>query len=413
MKNNNNKIVAVDLGTSAIRLVVGEIMSDGRLEVRLMLEHPMSGLREGMITNYEEAVRCVRAVIGEMNAALPNAPRSVSIGLGGSLIDSIEAIGYAKNVKKGGVIGPQDIKIANDNARANLSLPQGWTVIHSQPQEYKVGETTKIINPINMPAAPLEVKTLFIVAQEDRIANFSKLFADVGIKVDYVHALPFSAASILVTNDEKESGVVIVDIGEDSSSIISYLAGNITYVGGINLGGGSVTNDLAYILQKNKGICRTFKEEYGCAFPQMVNKDDMITFVHGDENVRFPLSEFTAIIYPRMNEIFSLLKRSLDKVPRYGSYSSGIILSGGGALLSGTAELAKSVFYLNARLGFPEVLQGLPREYINPKYVNVLGLLKQTALQTPGYKENLQSEPVESTKTKKSGGFKALWKNLF
>ena len=387
-------------------------MSDGLLEVRFITEHPMQGMKNGLVVNYDEALHSLKAIVSEMNANVEGAPRSVSIGIGGAYISTAESIGILKHPRGGASITADDIKAVLENARANLPLKAGWRVIHSVPIEYKVGDTEKVSNPINMPTRPLEAKVLFLLQSEDQYSSLSHLFAEAGLKIDNVFATPLSSSTVLIDKDEKDSGVIIVDIGEDSSSIISYLAGHLTFIGGVEVGAGHITSDLAYIFQRNKGTCKMLKEEYGCAYLPLVSKDSMITLADRDEKVKLPQTEFTAIIQPRMTEIFTLLKKELDKNPRYGSYSSGLILTGGGSLISGATELAKSVFYLPSRLGFPEALSSLSREYINPKYVTLLGLLKQAALLSPLYKERDDYETYES-RGKESKGLKSLWKKLF
>lgn len=408
---NNNKIVAIDLGSSTIRLAVGEIMDDGILEVRFITEHPMQGIRNGLIVNYDEALHSLKAIVQEMNANVSSTPKGVTIGIGGAYISTLESIGVLKHPRGGSSITDADVKAVLENARANLSVRSGFRVIHSLPLEYKVGDATKVVNPINMPSSSLEARVLFLLQKEERFLSLSHLFQEAGLKIDNVYATPLSSSTVLVDKDEKESGVIIIDIGEDSSSIISYLQGNVTFIGGIEIGSGHITSDLAYILQRNKGTCKMLKEEYGSAYLPLVNKDAMITLSDRDEKVKFPETEFTAIIQPRLTEIFTLLKKELDKTPRYGSYSSGLILTGGGSLIGGATELAKSVFYLSTRLGFPEALPLLQREYINPKYVTLLGLLKQTAMSSPLYREN--GIDIKDSSSKDSKGFKSFWKKLF
>lgn len=408
----NNKLVAIDLGSSTIRLAVAEITDDGSLEVRFITEHPMQGMKNGLIVNYDEALHSLKAIVSEMNANVEGLPRSVSIGIGGAYISTEESIGTLKHPKGGASITADDIKAVLENARANLSVKSGWRVIHSVPIEYKVGDTEKVLNPINMPSRPLEARVLFLLQSEDQYSSLSHLFNEAGLKIENVYATPLSSSTVLIDKDEKESGVIIVDIGEDSSSIISYLAGHLTFIGGIEIGSGHITSDLAYIFQRNKGTCKMLKEEYGNAYLPLVSKDAMITLADRDEKVKVPETEFTAIIQPRMTEIFTLLKKELDKNPRYGSYSSGLILTGGGSLIGGATELAKSVFYLSTRLGFPEALSSLSREYINPKYVTLLGLLKQAALASPLYRVREAYESYDSGK-KESKGLKSLWKKLF
>ncbi len=186
---------------------------------------------------------------------------------------------------------------------------------------------------------------------------------------------------MVLSADEKEMGTILINIGGSTSNMIVYQNGSPFYVGGVDLGSGNVTNDIAYILNKPKMVAEQVKVESGCCYIPSVSPDEKIIIpqVGGLPSIQMPKRELCKIIEPRMAEIFSLLKKDLDSKLSHGTFGGGVVLVGGGSLLSGVTELASEIFRMQARIGFPEALPGLDRSYINPKYTTVLGLLKTEA----------------------------------
>lgn len=414
MRNSSNKKVAIDIGSSFIRLAYGEINDKGALEVKGVIEKPALGVSKGNIIDFDEALKSVKTLLGELKGTYDYSPHGVYLSLNSGITETVQGSGGIAKKHNESIINEKDITAAINNARINLNLDSDKVVLHSLPVEYKVNGVDKITNPMNMPATSLEISVMFLLCSKERIASFSRLFQEAGVRVEAFYASQIVSLSAILDKEEKNDGVIVVDVGEKTSSLISYLAGNLTAITSIPFGSGTVSDDIAYILQKNKAYSKKLKEEYGCAYPPSVNKDSMIT-INGenDEDIRFPQSELSSIIYPRMHEIFTLLKKDFDKVPRYGAYSSGIILIGGGSLLSGSQELIKGIFSLPSRLGFPEALPGLAREFINPKYVNVLGTLKQAAMDSPLYKGKRNAVIQDESEVKESFSIKGLWKKLF
>ena len=176
-------------------------------------------------------------------------------------------------------------------------------------------------------------------------------------------------------------GTILINIGSGITDIIAYSKGSPVYTGGVNLGGEAVTADIAYILNKTRAVAEQIKCESGHSYVPSVSSEDMVIIpqVGGLPAIRMPKKELSKVIEPRMAEIFSRLQNDLDKANVQGGFGGGVVLVGGGALLSGVTELASEIFRLPARLGFPEAIGGLDRSYISPMYTTVLGLLKSEA----------------------------------
>jgi cell division protein FtsA len=188
-------------------------------------------------------------------------------------------------------------------------------------------------------------------------------------------------ADVTLSSEEKEMGTVLINIGAGTTDIIVYSNGTPLYIGGVNLGGNSVTDDIALIFSKPKAVAEQLKIDYGHAFVPSVSSDDLFTIpsVGALPAIQMPRKELAKVIEARMAEIFSRLQNDLLSVPDLGNLGGGVVLVGGGALLSGVTELASEIFRLPCRVGFPEALGGLDRNYINPQYTTVLGLLKSNA----------------------------------
>jgi cell division protein FtsA len=216
-------------------------------------------------------------------------------------------------------------------------------------------------------------------------------------------------AEVVLSSEEKEMGTILINIGSGITNMIAYTNGAPVYTGGVNLGGDAVTNDIAYILNKTRGIAEQIKCESGHSYVPSVSSEDMVLIpqVGGLPPIKMPKKELSKVIEPRMAEIFSRLQSDLEKAQVHGSFGGGVVLVGGGALLSGVTELASEIFQLPARLGFPEAIGGLDRSYISPQYTTVLGLMKSEARKVRDTTTGTRSHK-ERTRRKEGGAVSKL-----
>jgi cell division protein FtsA len=212
--------------------------------------------------------------------------------------------------------------------------------------------------------------------------------------------------------EEKEMGTILINVGGGVTNMIVYANGAPVFTGGVNLGGSHVTSDIAYLLNKPKTIAEQVKCEYGnCHIPSVSDDETvLIPQIGGLPSIKMPKKELSKIIEPRMAEIFSLLQVELEKKQVRGSFGGGVVLVGGGALLSGATELASEIFRLPARIGFPEALHGLDRSYINPRYTTTLGLVMTEARRV---RDQYASGGAKVDHTKRSGSFGKKVKGFF
>ena len=316
----DNTIASVDFGSSSIRLCVAEY-TNGALKVMGVFEKPSNGIKNGIIKNFEEASSSLRQVLNDVELSLYFTPKKVSLGL-------------------------------------NLSAYKEYGML----SHFKCG-------------TPVDELLKTIINDGVQFKDYIKLFNVNGIEVDHIYPLPLTSLSVVTDEKSMRDGVILVDIGSDSTSTVSVLDNKLVSRDSIPFGGKSITSDIAYILQKNTNYSRALKEEYGASYEALVKDDEMIKLVQHNENILFSRKEFARIISSRVNEILTEVKKSVDSFPRCGSYSN-VLLIGGSSLLLGITKIAKDIFLLPSHIGFPMYAEGLSREYINPKYVNVLGVLK-------------------------------------
>lgn len=322
----DNTIVTVDFGSSNIRLCVGEL-TGGELRVIGVFERAMKGVKNGMIENFDEALKCVKALFNEVNFTLYFYPRQVHLGLDLGVFKQVDEL---------------------NNIIKNISP----------------------VN-INILLSSLTVKKEYALFQ-----RYIDLFGTAGVKIVKFYPFPIVSIPVLTEYDDRMNGIVVIDIGENMTSVVSMLNNKITMIESVPYGGADITNDIAEILQKNRTFAKAIKEEYGSAYSINIDNTSSIALMQDNSNIAFSKKEFSKIIESRMNEIFTALKNAIYSVPRIGSYSQGVLLLGGSALLLGMTHLADAIFLLPSHIGFPEALNGLSREYINPSFANVLGLLK-------------------------------------
>jgi len=373
-------LMGLDIGSSKIRCVIGSVSRDGQLMVDSICERPSEGVRSGSIVNIEQTLKAISSVINEAELQAGAEIPDVIIGIGGEHIIGVPSNGVVGINSRDQEIKREDIFRSLEVARA-FELPQDREILHTLVQEFQIDGQNGIKDPVDMLGHRLESRVLVVTASSSICQNQRKCIQRSGLSVRRMVLQSLADAEVVLSSEEKEMGVILINIGSGISNMIAYSHGAPIYTGGVNLGGDSVTSDLAYILNKTKAVAEQIKCENGYSYVPSVSSDQMVVIpqVQGLPAIRMPKRELARVIEPRMAEIFSRLQVELAKMNVQGSYGGGVVLVGGGALLSGVTELASEIFGIPARLGFPEAIGGLDRSYINPCYTTVLGLLKSEA----------------------------------
>ena len=398
-------IVGLDIGTSSTRVAVGSVSRDGLLVIECVVERPSEGVKNGSIVNIEQTMKVIGSVIGEAEVQAGTEISSVIIGIGGDQIKGIKSNGVVGINSKDQEITKDDIRRSIDVAR-NIQLPQNTEILHSLVQDFYVDSRSGIKDPVDMLGHRLDTKILLVLGSSPIIQNQKKCVYKTGLQIQKVVFQTLADSEVVLSPEEKDMGVILIDIGSGSTNYIAYSSGAPVHVGGINRGSDLVTSDIAYLFQLPKAAAESLKLTDGSCFSPGIGEDEMIVTpsLGGKPAISMPKKEFAKVIEARMAEILLMIQQDLQDNQIQGPFGAGIVLVGGGALMGGVTELAAEIFRLPARIGFPEAISGLDRTYIDPKYATVLGLFKSEAKK---YRDN---SDIGGVKEKK--GFGTKMKNL-
>ena len=398
-------IVGLDIGTSSTRVAVGSVSRDGLLVIECVVERPSEGVKNGSIVNIEQTMKVIGSVIGEAEVQAGTEISSVIIGIGGDQIKGIKSNGVVGINSKDQEITKDDIRRSIDVAR-NIQLPQNTEILHSLVQDFYVDSRSGIKDPVDMLGHRLDTKILLVLGSSPIIQNQKKCVYKTGLQIQKVVFQTLADSEVVLSPEEKDMGVILIDIGSGSTNYIAYSSGAPVHVGGINRGSDLVTSDIAYLFQLPKAAAESLKLTDGSCFSPGIGEDEMIVTpsLGGKPAIRMPKKEFAKVSEARMAEIQVMIQQDLQDNQIQGPFGAGIVLVGGGALMGGVTELAAEIFRLPARIGFPEAISGLDRTYIDPKYATVLGLFKSEAKK---YRDN---SDIGGVKEKK--GFGTKMKNL-
>ncbi len=393
-------LMGLDVGSGTIRCVIGSIGRDEQFMVDSICERASEGVLHGSIINIEQAVRAINSVINEAQLLAGTEITDVVIGVGGESVQGIISQGVVGISDPDQEIKRDDVIRSMEVAKA-FEIPSDREVIHLLVQDFKIDGRSGIKDPIDMLGRRLETKVLVVTASSILCQTHRKCVQRLGLNVKKTTLQSLADADVTFSAEEKEMGTILINIGAGITDIIVYSNGTPMYIGGVSLGGNSVTEDIAMIFSKPRAIAEQMKIDYGHAFVPSVSSEEFFTIpsVGSLPAIQMPRKELAKVIEARMAEIFSRLQNELLTVPDLGNIGGGILLVGGGALLSGVTDLASEIFRLPCRVGFPEALGGLDRNYINPQYTTVLGLLKSNT------KKQIESSSNKRKNNKKDRTF--------
>ncbi|OGQ03926.1 MAG: cell division protein FtsA [Deltaproteobacteria bacterium RBG_19FT_COMBO_58_16] len=374
MAKKDNIVVGLDIGTTKICAIVGEKMKDG-VEIIGIGSTPSKGLRKGVVVNIESTVESIKKAIEEAELMAGCDINRVYCGIAGGHIKAFNSHGVI--AIKNREITRADIDRVIEAAQA-VVIPPDREVIHVIPQEYIVDDQEGIQEPLGMIGIRLEVKVHIVTAAVTSAQNIIKCANKAGLDVADICLQQIASSEAVLNPDEREIGVVLVDIGGGTTDIALYHNGTIKYTTVITLGGNQVTGDLSVGLRTTTNEAEKIKKQWGCAMTAMASRDETIEVasVGGGKTrtvSRFMLCE---IIEPRVEEIFQLVQREIMKSGYDSLISSGVVLTGGTAALEGITELAEQVFNLPVRRGLPMGITGLVDVVRSPMYSTGVGLVQ-------------------------------------
>ncbi|MDD5065822.1 MAG: cell division protein FtsA [bacterium] len=369
-------ITGLDIGTVKVCAVIGQVNETGGVNVIGVGTAPSSGLRKGVVVNIDNTVKSINQAIEEAELMAGVEIESVYTGIAGGHIKSFNSRGVVAVSNKSREITSNDVERVIDAARA-ISIPIDREVIHVIPQEFIVDDQDGIKDPVGMSGIRLESEVHIITGAIASIENIIKSVNRAGYEVEDIVLEPLASAEALLTEEEKELGVVLVDLGGGTIDVIMFLKGSIWHTGVIGLGGNHITNDVAIGLRTPITSAEIIKKRYGCALTDLVDTQEIIEVpgVGGRPGKKVARKLLTEIIQPRMEEIFELVKREMKMSGFDEMIGAGAVLTGGTSLLPGTAELAEKVLNIPVRIGVSEKVGGLTDKINSPIYSTGVGLV--------------------------------------
>jgi cell division protein FtsA len=368
--------VGLDIGTTKIAAVVARLDEYNSLNIAGVGTSLSNGLRRGVVINIEKTVNSIRKVLEQAQLMSGCHIDNIYAGIAGDHIRSINSKGVIAVSGKDKIITQNDVERVVDAAKA-IALPMDREIIHILPQEFTVDDQDGIKSPIGMAGTRLECEVHIVTTSAAAIQNIVNCVKQAGYGVEEIVLEPYASSLAVLDEDELDLGVALMDIGGGTSDIAVFFDGSIRFTSVLGLGGEHVTNDLSHGLRTPMDQAEEIKKKYGRAIQNMSNEDELVVVsgIHGRAPREIAQSVLCAIIEPRMEEIFTLALRELEKSDVYDSLGAGMVLTGGASLLPGTVELAERVLGLPVKIGIPTVSGGLVETVKSPIYATSVGLI--------------------------------------
>lgn len=402
-KDDDRLVVGLDIGTSKVLAIVGEVSADGEVEIIGVGHHPARGMKKGVVVNIESTVQSIQRAIEEAELMAGCQIHSVYAGIAGSHINSFNSHGIVAIKDK--EVGQGDMDRVIEAARA-LAIPTDQKVLHILPQEYIIDKQEGIREPIGMCGVRLEAKVHIVTGAVSAAQNIIKCVRRCGLEVDDVILEQLASSIAVLTEDEKELGVCLVDIGGGTTDICVFTDGAIRHTAVIPIAGDQVTNDIAVALRTPTQHAEEIKKQFGCALSQLPGADETIEVPSVGDRPPRSLSRQTLaeVIEPRIEELYGLIVAELRRSGFEDVIGSGIVLTGGSSKLEGMVDLAEEVFHMPVRLGVPQNIRGLSGVVENPIYATGVGLVLFGADKRSGKGYAHRSGEVE--------GVKGMWSKM-
>src|SRR5258706_2653529 len=410
-------VVGLDIGTTKVSAVVGEVDSDG-ITVLGVGNVPCRGLRKGVVSNIDWTVRSIRDAVDAAQTMAGVEIRTVYAGVAGSHIRSQASDGVAAIA--GGEVTRVDLDRVLEGARA-IPVDADRQILHVLPREYIVDNQDGIRDPIGMSGVRLQVRVNLVTAATSCVQNVIRCVERCGLSVADVVLEPLASADAVTSEDEKEIGGAVIDIGGGTTALLLYADGGIAHTSVIPAGGNNITSDAAAGLRTPMAEAERLKRNYGCALGRMIADEEEIEVpgVGGHAPRRVARRLLSDIIEPRVEEIFSEARRRIEETGLLEQVSSGCVLTGGAALMEGMVECAEEIIGMSVRLGVPVGVKGIVQLVQGPQYATGVGLLRYGAQQladraqqhapAQGRAERQQQQQDEADMAAAAGNKSGFW----
>ena len=373
-KTEQNLIVGLDIGTSKVVAIVGEITDEGGIEIIGLGSHPSRGLKKGVVVNIESTVQSIQRAVEEAELMAGCQINSVYAGIAGSHVRSMNSHGIVAIRDK--EVMPGDVERVIDAARA-VAIPADQKILHVLPQEFIIDNQEGIKEPVGMSGVRLEARVHLVTGAVSAAQNIIKCVRRCGLEVDDVILEQLASSYSVLTEDEKELGVCLVDIGGGTTDIAVFTDGSIRHTAVIPIAGDQVTNDIAVALRTPTQHAEEIKMKYACALTQLASAEETIEVPSvGDRPPRRLARQTLAeVVEPRYEELIVLVQAELRRSGFEDLCAAGIVFTGGSSKMEGVIELAEEIFHMPVRLGLPQHVSGLSDVVRNPIHATGVGLL--------------------------------------
>jgi len=374
MTRTGELIVGLDIGTTKICAIVGEVNPQGGIDIVGIGSHPSKGLRKGVVINIEATVASIKRAIQEAELMAGCEISNIYAGIAGGHIKGMNSHGIVAVKDK--EVSEADIHRVIDAARA-IAIPLDREVIHILPQEYIIDDQDGIREPMGMSGVRLEAKVHIVTGAVTSAQNIIKCAQRCGLSVADIVLEPLASSESVLSEDEKELGVALIDIGGGTTDIALWSDGSIVHTGVLSVGGDHITNDIAVGLRTPLEDAEFIKQKYGCAASSLVEGEQTIEVpsVGGRKPRVLSQQILTEIIEPRVEEMFSLVQQEIQRSGYEDLLASGVVITGGATLLKGMAEVAEDILGLPVRTGLPSQVGGLVDVVRSPMYATGVGLV--------------------------------------
>ncbi len=370
----NKLLVAIDIGTTKICVLVANQLDDHNLEVLGIGKSPSHGLAKGVVVDIAKTINSISTAVKEAELMSGHTIESASIGIAGAHISSKNSSGAVP--LKSGQVKSQDVVNVLEAAKA-IPLADGQKILHVLPRYFVIDGGDKIQDPIGMHGVRLEVQAHIITGSVASVQNLITCTERAGVKIEDVVLEQLASARSVLSHDERELGVGVLDIGGGTSDLAIYKNGNIAHTMVLPVAGKHFTNDIAVGLRATLQDAEKIKQSYGCCYKSLLQEDEKIEveLVQGQEVRMINKSELAAIVQPRAEELLQLIKQEIVLHNLQALMRSGLVITGGGSLLGGMKELAESIFKMPVRIGSPRMQFGISEALESPIYATSYGLL--------------------------------------
>jgi cell division protein FtsA len=392
MQRQENIIVGLDVGTTKICTVVGEVQGN-KINIIGIGTHPSIGLRKGVVVNIESTVESIQKAVEEAELMAGCEISSVYAGIAGGHITGFNSRGIV--AIKGPEVTKNDVDRVIDAARA-VAIPMDREVIHVIPQEFIIDDQGGIQNPVGMSGVRLEAKIHIVTGAVTSAHNIVKCANRSGLDVCDIVLEPLASGEAVLTDEEKDVGTALLDLGGGTSDLAIFFGKNIKHTFVLSLGGNNLTNDISIGLRASQADAEKIKIKYGTCVARDISNEETIEVpgMGGRKPRKLPRQILGEILEPRIEEIFTLIKREIFRAGMDNVITSGLVLTGGSSLLHGITDIAESIFDVPSRLGTPIGISGLIDVVNNPMYATGVGLVLYGAKNQPEKKFRIRDSNI-------------------